>query len=137
MNEKTYKDFNEDRQLISCYNGFYTTTSGENLFIALYEHFALKGLKAEEILQVDSYDFKCRFTIKENVMGDMQDDGEEDMPEIEENSCEATATIKCVEENEQNENLPKLMYMAFKRKSGCRMVYCNFLREIMTGMKQF
>ena len=70
-------------------------------------------------------------------MGDMQDDGEEDMPEIEENSCEATATIKCVEENEQNENLPKLMYMAFKRKSGCRMVYCNFLREIMTGMKQF
>jgi len=84
LNEKTYKDYNEDRQLISCYNGFYTTTSGENLFIALYEHFALKGLKASEIIEVDSYVFKCKFTVKENIMGEMLDDGEEDMPENEE-----------------------------------------------------
>jgi len=29
------------------------------------------------------------------------------------------------------------MYMAFKRKSGCRMVYGNFMREINKSMKHF
>lgn len=100
LNEKMYKDYNEDRQLISCQNGFYTTTSGENLFIALYEHFALKGLKAQDIIEeVDSQFFKCKLTLKENVMDKIQDDGE-DQPENEESQCEVTATIKCVEENE-------------------------------------
>merc|ERR1711957_531473 len=52
-------------------------------------------------------------------------------------NSETTATIKCVEPNLENNKLPKLMYMAFKRKSGCRMVYGQFLREIMQSMKQF
>ena len=70
-------------------------------------------------------------------MDQLEADEDLEQTEIIENECEATATIKCVEPNLENNKLPKLMYMAFKRKSGCRMVYGQFLREIMQSMKQF
>lgn len=63
----SYKDFNEQRELTGYLNGFFSKSSGEHLFLALYEHFALQGKPADSMLEVDSYTFKCRFVIEDTM----------------------------------------------------------------------
>lgn len=90
-----YKDFTGQRELTGYLNGFFSKSSGEHLLLALYEHFALQGKDAASMLEVDSYTFKCRFTI-EDTMDKLSadEDSEEGEPEAPEISTEVTATIK-------------------------------------------
>jgi len=91
----SYKDFTEQRELTGYLNGFFSKSSGEHLLLALYEHFALQGKDAASMLEVDSYTFKCRFVIEDNMQGlprdEESDDPEPEAPEIQ---TEVTATIK-------------------------------------------
>jgi hypothetical protein len=67
FNNLSYKDFTDQRDLTGYLNGFYSKSSGEHLLMALYEHFALQGKDASSMLEVDSYTFKCRFTIEDTM----------------------------------------------------------------------
>jgi len=83
-----YKDFAGFPSL----NGFYSKTLGSHLLIALYEHFAMKGLNANSIIDVDSELFKCTFTLTEN-MEQLQPDeaSDEDEPQPSEIETRVTA----------------------------------------------
>jgi len=63
LNDLHYKEFAGFPSL----NGFYSKTLGSHLFFALYEHFAMKGKNASEIIDVDSELFKCSFTLEETM----------------------------------------------------------------------
>lgn len=85
LNSLDYKEFAGYPSL----NGFYSTTVGPHLFLALFEHFALKGKKANEIIEVDSDYFKCKFNLEDTMEplprweGNTEEEEEEEPEKIE------------------------------------------------------
>lgn len=72
-----YKQFNG----VASHTGFFSKTSADHLLLAVYEHFALQELDANDILGVDSTYKKVRFTISqpmEELPPDEDSEGEDE-----------------------------------------------------------
>ena len=67
---------------------------------------------------------------------DSEDEGDHEAPI---QLCDVTCSVQVVEENEDLPNIPKLVYMGFKRKGENRdiEVFGNFIKEIKVDMQKF
>lgn len=71
--------------------GFFSTTVGSHLFVALYQYFATRGKKASEMIDVDSENFKCTFTLEEEQEA-LPEDKDSEGEDVESNTVETTVT---------------------------------------------
>lgn len=127
--ELNYKEFSG----YPTQNGFFSKTSGSHLFLALYEHFAISGKDASDIIEVDSQNFKCVFQIgdtMEKLPADEDSEEEDKEPAAPETLTEISASVQVVEENPDQPTIPKLVYMSFKRKGGNPVLFGQFMRTI-------
>jgi len=124
-----YKEFDGDR--LKKNNGFFSKAGATHLYLALYEHFALKGQDPSDLLTVDSEYYKATFEVSEP----MEALDEEDEPINQ--TCMVSATVKMVESEPGSPNIPNIVYMNFKKKEGNPVAFGSFLKSIMSDMDKF